>query len=192
MRSEKDLHMAFSAWLRKQGIPYFHSRMDAKTSQACGDPDYICVFNGNCALVEFKWLKGKLSPAQKQRIEELETAGNAVCVAYDLQTAISHIESVFGSNAVLGHPGASGQALSEGGDEPCAEIGVTRQRQSSASNGAGQSNPEPAPKLWLAKSRDLGDVVVERNPQTGAMGFRRLAQAKLGDFTLPRWSEALG
>lgn len=248
MRSEKDLHIAFSAWLRKHSIPFFHSRMDAKTSQTCGDPDYICVFNGNCALVEFKWLKGKLSPAQKQRIEELETAGNAVCIAYDLQTAISHVESVFGSNTVLGHPGASddrlwhllkeiemhcpcgarpespnthphvggcpvdaairlfdgadahakararAQALSEGGDATCPQEsnggqieGLTQQPRTS--NGAGQSNPEPAPKLWLAKSRDLGDVVVQRNPE-GHMGFVRLAKAE--DFTLPRWTEALG
>lgn len=117
---EKSLHQQFEAWLRKHGIPWSHDRMDKKTSAKDADPDFRCYRTGRVAFVEFKHGKNKLSAAQVSRIEELKAAGCHVCVAYDLETAIQHVQTALGiENDVQEPPEAQKQALSEGGDAPC-------------------------------------------------------------------------
>lgn len=167
MTGERTLHEQFIAWLKKHGFVWFHSRMDKPTSQACGDPDFIVVKGRTCAFVEFKMPKGKLSEAQERRFSGLGQAGACVCVAKDLGAAIAHVEAEF----------------SQGGDAKCGSMIQVHQCQSktgttlerSSSNGADQSNPASAPsRLYIAHSKNLGDVVVARNLE-GHLGAIRLA-----------------
>jgi hypothetical protein len=51
---ERDLHEKFEGWCRINGVAVVHSRMDRKTSQACGVPDFVCLKNGAGCCVEFK------------------------------------------------------------------------------------------------------------------------------------------
>lgn len=195
------MHEQFMAWLHRQDIPFDHDRMDKATVTTCGQPDFACFTDGRVAFVEFKFRKGKLSPVQKRRIRELRDAGNEVCVAYDLPTAINHVETAFGfGKSDWGALRKRNEALRQGGDAPCPSIC----KDSPGSNGASQSNPapapdtgpcfgypegsfQPAPKLWMVSSR-IGDVIVER--RDGKEIFVRMANAEDVNV-IPRWSEAL-
>src|SRR5258708_3172881 len=129
------------------------------------------IMRPNCCLhIEFKDKLTKISASQVKRHAELAEVGTHVHICRKIESATTLVEDWIAQNHVnpvlglSGHAGgapeASGQALNEGGD---ADAKGPALRDSSAKAGAGQSNPEPAPKLWRAKSRDLGDVVVSRN-----------------------------
>ena len=81
MRGERAIHDELSAWLKREGYVYFHSRMDAKTSTQVGDPDFVIARGQRVAFVEIKTQHGKLSKEQLRRHEELANAGCVVKVA---------------------------------------------------------------------------------------------------------------
>lgn len=142
------MHREFEAWLKRNGYAFFHSRMDRPTSQQCGDPDFLVVKGQTCAFCEMKTSKGKVSPAQMARIAQLVAAGCLVKIARNVEEAIEHIESVFGSKR-------AGEAYSAP-NEP--------------------SSAPPEPKFWVTHSRSLGDVVVCKGGN-GDLAAIRLATA---------------
>jgi Holliday junction resolvase-like predicted endonuclease len=92
MRGERAIHDELSAWLKREGYVFFHSRMDAKTSTSVGDPDYVIARGQRVAFVEIKTHHGKLSPAQHRRHDELARAGCVVKVARSLEDAVKWVE----------------------------------------------------------------------------------------------------
>ncbi len=149
--TERDLHDQLSAWLRKNCIPYSHDRMDKETSNVLGDPDFRCYRGNKVAFVELKVGKNKLSPDQIKRCDELAEAGCTVRVAYDLQSAVSHIERELGLNAATEAPAKPEQA---------------------------SGSP---PRIWITSSKTLGDVVVAKNQlgHLGAIRLASEADKKL-------------
>jgi hypothetical protein len=70
--------------------------MDEKTSGIVGDPDFRVYGPENrVAFVEMKVRPNRLTDAQTCRVAELQRAGCQVCVAYDLETAIHHLATIF-------------------------------------------------------------------------------------------------
>ncbi|MBA3351648.1 MAG: hypothetical protein H0U23_04340 [Blastocatellia bacterium] len=104
MRSERELHDQFSAWLRKNGYAWFHSRMDKPTSMTCGDPDFAVFRDTGVAFFEMKVGRNKLSRAQEKRVAELEAAGCPVFVVRTLEDAIGHVERIWGPEAATEAP----------------------------------------------------------------------------------------
>ena len=92
MRGERAIHDELSAWLKREGYAWFHSRMDQRTSTQLGDPDYLVCRGQRVAFIEIKTSHGKLSPAQYQRHDELAKAGCVVKVARSAEEAIKWVE----------------------------------------------------------------------------------------------------
>lgn len=178
MRSERDLHMAFEAWLKKQGILYLHGRMDKRATINTGWPDFSCFQNGKTAFVEAKWGKGKLSPEQAECIEKLVAAGFRVSISRTLEEACSHIQSVFGLNEPQQPIAAqNGANLDRDKDMPvaCSVCGKSH-LEGYCDGGKALTGPE----MWWTYSRSLAcNVVVARN-QEGHLGAIRIA--KQGDL----------
>lgn len=94
---EQEIHNALIAWLKKEKIPFIRSRMDKRTSTACGDPDFACFRNGRACLLEIKAGGNKLSLAQVARIGEFASAGTTVWIATSVEQAIDFVRhALFG------------------------------------------------------------------------------------------------
>lgn len=71
-RNEREVHRQIENWLRLKGIWFSHSRMDRKTTQALGTPDFIFSYIYMGAMidkiptaVEVKVGGNKLTPEQE-------------------------------------------------------------------------------------------------------------------------------
>ncbi len=64
-RAERELHEAFSQWLRLHGLLSRHDRMDRKTNCMVGWPDFDIPYAGISCLIEFKAEGGLLTEAQR-------------------------------------------------------------------------------------------------------------------------------
>ena len=87
IRQEAELHDQVEAFLRRNDIPYVHSRMDKPSTIRKGWPDFTAMRKGRVACVELKGPHGKLSDDQKEVIIELQGAGVPVEVCDNLMKA---------------------------------------------------------------------------------------------------------
>ena len=87
IRQEDELHDQVEAFLRRNDIPYVHSRMDKPSTIRKGWPDFTAMRKGWVACVELKGPHGKLSDDQKEVIMELQGAGVPVEVCDNLMKA---------------------------------------------------------------------------------------------------------
>ncbi len=86
-RTEKDIHDNIEAYLRRNAIPYDHSRMDKRTTNKRGHPDFSIYLCNHVLFIEVKKPDGKLSEVQKERIDELQKAGCMVWLCFSYEEA---------------------------------------------------------------------------------------------------------
>lgn len=80
VEKESDLHDEILEYCKQRGWVCIHSRMDRKTTNACGTPDFIVALtDGRTVYAEAKRKGGKLSPSQQATLAWLlhnrQTAG---------------------------------------------------------------------------------------------------------------------
>lgn len=63
---EKQVHRDFQNWCNRTNVKTRHQRMDKRTSEAKGWPDFQCMANGRICFVEFKVGGNKLTPEQDE------------------------------------------------------------------------------------------------------------------------------
>ena len=51
---ERELHVQFENWCNLNNIQVIHSRMDRRTTNEKGVPDFVCCFGGHVVFVEYK------------------------------------------------------------------------------------------------------------------------------------------
>ena len=71
--------------LNLRGIYFCHSRMDRKSTNAVGTPDFIMCINSGFAAVEVKVGKNKCSEAQSEHLERIKASGGKVAVIHSLE-----------------------------------------------------------------------------------------------------------
>lgn len=75
--SESDLHDHVIEWCRAHALYVVHSRMDRRTTQARGVPDFIIAFpHGVTLWLELKRLKQKPTPEQSGSLMALGVLGH--------------------------------------------------------------------------------------------------------------------
>ncbi len=74
-REEKELHKLISLELTRFNIVFAHSRMDKRTTNAKGLPDFLFVYHGIPYAIEAKAPKGVLTPEQVRTIVRMEENG---------------------------------------------------------------------------------------------------------------------
>jgi hypothetical protein len=90
--TERKIHDDIESYLRRNRIPYDHSRMDKKSTNKLGDPDFKVYVRNRVLFMEIKKPGGKLSEDQKTRIAELKAAGNEVYLCFSYDEARKRIE----------------------------------------------------------------------------------------------------
>ena len=94
--TEKRLHREFEQWCLKWKIKPRHQRMDRRTSEAKGWPDFQLGFNGITVYIEFKSPGGKLTEEQIDTITYLVRSGFPVLVTESLAHAINWTKQELG------------------------------------------------------------------------------------------------
>lgn len=74
-REEKELHKLIYQELTRNSIVPIHSRMDKRTTNVRGLPDFLFVYHGVPYAIEAKAPKGQLSPEQMRTIVRMEENG---------------------------------------------------------------------------------------------------------------------
>ena len=95
LKTERNIHEDIISYLRRSSIPYDHSRMDRKSTNTRGHPDFSIYLRNRVLFLEVKMPSGKLSDVQEERILELSKAGNQVEVIYSYDQAKIKINEFF-------------------------------------------------------------------------------------------------
>lgn len=90
-REVKELHDPFMDWCALHCITYVHLRTDKRSTAACGVPDFVCLYGGRYALVEFKTESGKLTKAQKEWHDTARLNGVSVLVTSSFKEATLYV-----------------------------------------------------------------------------------------------------
>jgi len=74
--TEKELHKEIAAILDAKGIVFVRSRMDRRTTQAKGTPDFLFSIRGYSFAWEVKTEKGRLSLEQERMLDRMSMPPN--------------------------------------------------------------------------------------------------------------------
>lgn len=112
---ESQIHDAFMAWLKKQGLLYVHSTFGKKATMTKDMPDFIILHAGRCLLVECKTEKGALTPGQHAKFAEIQIhSGMVVQIARTVEQAVSAVETWLGvEKPEIQPPARAGEVLGE-------------------------------------------------------------------------------
>ncbi len=95
VESESDLHDQIIAYCKGKGWYYVRSRMDRKTTQAVGCPDFIIAADaGRSFWIECKAKNGKGSPAQLETIVHLLKLGHKSAFVWSFEEFLSLVNSL--------------------------------------------------------------------------------------------------
>jgi hypothetical protein len=83
-RSEKELQTQVAQWLSLRGYWFARSRMDKRTGNTLGCPDFLVAVNGRFVAIECKSATGKLSADQEAARESLQKNGAVYILARKL------------------------------------------------------------------------------------------------------------
>lgn len=75
-KSERELHKMIGNLLRQRSIEFVESRMDKRTTQKRGVPDFLMAIEGQACAIEVKYGNGKLSEEQATMLHKLEISPN--------------------------------------------------------------------------------------------------------------------
>jgi hypothetical protein len=92
--TERKLHAQIRNLLSLKEIVYFESRMDRRTTQRKGTPDFIFAAKGIPIAWECKTGKSKLSPEQEQMLQAMEVNGWRIKVVRSLQEAAEALKDI--------------------------------------------------------------------------------------------------
>lgn len=89
LRREKELQRDIENWLRLRGITAIRSRMDRKTSNNCGTPDFLFAVRGQAVAIEVKLPGCSLSDDQIRIRQGMIADGWNYSVVTSLDEAIA-------------------------------------------------------------------------------------------------------
>lgn len=92
--SERQIHDAFIAWLKKREIPFITHRMDRKSGIATGWPDFTVLWMSRVMCIEIKTAKGRLSNDQERVIAFIRRSGNRVEVCRSCEECIEAVTDI--------------------------------------------------------------------------------------------------
>lgn len=105
---ESQIHNAFMAWLKRQGLLYVHSTFGKKSTMTKDMPDFIILHADRCLLVECKTEKGALTPGQHAKFAKIQIhSGMVVQIARTVEQAVSAVETWLGVESAGIEAGAS-------------------------------------------------------------------------------------
>ena len=81
---EKELQKLVWSWLNLHHYPIFGARMDKRTRNTLGQPDFITCVQGQFLAIECKADGQTLSPEQTKQCSLIMTNHGTVCVAFCL------------------------------------------------------------------------------------------------------------
>lgn len=96
--TERGIHEAFIAWLRKLEIPYVYHRADKKSGIQSGWPDFTVLWCSHCVCIEVKTEKGRLSKDQKRVIAFIRKSGNRVEVCRSCEQCVEAVKNILCEN----------------------------------------------------------------------------------------------
>ena len=84
-KSEKQIQGQIEGLLRRNNVWFVRQRMDKKTSQRCGVPDFLLCVRGRFVAWEVKCGLGKTRPEQDKELEMIRLSGGRALVirSYD-------------------------------------------------------------------------------------------------------------
>lgn len=94
-KCEKEMHIIFEQWLNLNNVPCVHSRMDKRTTTACGTPDFVVMYKGKVICIEFKMPGNGLSKEQELYFALLEATGTPIFVYTMAAQAIEACKRIF-------------------------------------------------------------------------------------------------
>lgn len=94
-RDEREIQKQIAGWLRLVGAYYVQSRMDRKTSNQPGTPDFIVLWKGKTLYWEVKtpWSQ-KLRPEQMAARIQIEDQGGAWSLITSLRDAQEQLRAI--------------------------------------------------------------------------------------------------
>ena len=92
--SERELHAEIAAILDAKGIVFVRSRMDKKTTNRKGTPDFLFSIRGHSFAWEVKTEKGRLSLEQERMLDPMSNPPNN-CNVSVIRSAGEAIEKLY-------------------------------------------------------------------------------------------------
>lgn len=108
VKLEKNIHDDIISYLRRNYIPFDHSRMDRKSTNTVGQPDFAIYIHNRVLFLEVKCSNGKLSEEQIKRHAELEAYGNKIEVVYSYDEARIKILEFTNEKGIAPNPNEEG------------------------------------------------------------------------------------
>jgi hypothetical protein len=98
--TERKLHAQIRNLLSLNALIFFESRMDRRTTQRKGAPDFLFAKNGVPVAWECKTGKSKLRPEQEEMLEAMKKNGWHTKVIRSLQEAADDLREITGPDAI--------------------------------------------------------------------------------------------
>jgi hypothetical protein len=94
--TERELHKSVGNVLRLRGIEYVESRMDRRTTQRRGVPDFLFAVSTAAVAWELKLPGKKLDPEQQAMFARMTTAPNGwrCCVITSVDQALGELRKL--------------------------------------------------------------------------------------------------
>lgn len=94
---EQQIHSAFMAWLKKNGLFYIHSTFGKKATMTANAPDFVVLHCGRCLLIEIKTARGALTRGQHLMFARIQMqSGMIVHIARSCEEAVSAVQTWVG------------------------------------------------------------------------------------------------
>jgi hypothetical protein len=91
---ERELHQHVHNWLYKERIYFVTSRMDKRTTQRKGVPDFVCCVKGRFVAIELKVPGQKQTEEQVKEMKDVMDCEGLFCLAYSLDEVIKVINEI--------------------------------------------------------------------------------------------------
>lgn len=92
--NEKQLQEQIANWLRLHDTWFTRNRMDRKTTNSVGTPDFLCAIKGIPVAIECKMVGNPLSPEQEQVRLQMQANGWQYWTVYRLEEVINGIKLI--------------------------------------------------------------------------------------------------
>lgn len=111
IHQERELHNLFANWLRLNGVPFIHARMDKKSTIRKGWPDFTLLWQGRAVCFEFKLPGQPLDADQIEVRRELTLNGTPVQTVHSVAEAIRAARELTQSTETAAGVPATGDPL---------------------------------------------------------------------------------
>ena len=94
-RIEREEQKLSSRWLTLNGIPFYNTRADKRSTVSAGLPDFAIFCDSRILLVEMKAKNGRLSSEQQAMVAAIERRGTPVHICRSMQEARELVKCTF-------------------------------------------------------------------------------------------------